>query len=121
MAEQFDVLSVLGYRRQGELTLAEWWSSVRQTGDLEFGWLDPDDLLPVAWMAVRSLFRTVSRDSGLTISHAPDPAARPAIIPGEVSFVMPSCSDTSPSRRVKSPCHRLRLVDCRVSGSRRLQ
>jgi D-aspartate ligase len=69
MAEQFDILSLLAYRRQGELTLADWWSSVRRTGDLELGWMDPDDLLPVASMAVRSLFRMVVK--GLRLDDTP--------------------------------------------------
>jgi D-aspartate ligase len=69
MAEQFDVLTALACRRQGELALAEWWSSVRQTRDLELGWLDRDDLLPVASVAVRSLFRTVVK--GLRLDNTP--------------------------------------------------
>jgi D-aspartate ligase len=69
MAEQFDILSALAYRRQGELTLAQWWSSVRHTRDLELGWLDPDDLLPVASMAGRSLLRTVVK--GLRLGNTP--------------------------------------------------
>ena len=69
IAEQFDVLSALAYRRQGELTLGTWWSSVRQTRDLELGWLDPDDLLPAAWMAVRSLFRAGVK--GLRLDNTP--------------------------------------------------
>jgi D-aspartate ligase len=69
MAEQFDVLSALASRRQGELTLGQWWSSVRQAPDLELGWLDPDDLLPAASMVVRSLFRAVVK--GLRLDNAP--------------------------------------------------
>jgi D-aspartate ligase len=69
MAEQLDILSALAYRRQGELTLAQWWSSVRHTRDLELGWLDPDDLLPVASMAGRSLLRTVVK--GLRLGNTP--------------------------------------------------
>jgi predicted ATP-grasp superfamily ATP-dependent carboligase len=69
MAEQFDVLSALAYRRQGELTLGAWWSSVRQARDLELGWLDRDDLLPAGWMAARSLFRAVVK--GLRLDSTP--------------------------------------------------
>jgi len=69
MAEQFDVLSALAYHRQGELTLGQWWSSVRQARDLELGWLDPDDLLPAVSMAVRSLFRAVVK--GLRLDNTP--------------------------------------------------
>jgi hypothetical protein len=69
MAEQFDVLSALAYRRQGELTLGAWWSSVRQARDLELGWLDRDDLLPAGWMAVRSLSRAVVK--GLRLDSTP--------------------------------------------------
>jgi D-aspartate ligase len=69
MAEQFDVLSALAYRRQGELTLGAWWASVRQARDLELGWLDRDDLLPAGWMAVRSLFRAVVK--GLRLDRTP--------------------------------------------------
>ena len=82
MAEQFDVLSALAYRRQGELTLGAWWSSVRQARDLELGWLNRDDLLPAGGMAVRSLFQAVAK--GLRLDNTPRAGYRrpPRYYPG---------------------------------------
>jgi D-aspartate ligase len=82
MAEQFDVLSALAYRRQGEITLGAWWSSVRQARDLELGWLDREDLLPAGGMAVRSLFRAVAK--GLRLDNTPRAGYRrpPRYYPG---------------------------------------
>jgi predicted ATP-grasp superfamily ATP-dependent carboligase len=77
VAEQFDVLSALGYCRLGELTLADWWSSIRQPEDLEWGWLDADDPLPVASMVVRSLYRTISK----AVQRNKFPHANPGRLP----------------------------------------
>lgn len=84
MAEPFDVLSALALRRQGKLTLAGWWSSVRQPGDLELGWLHADDLLPVASLAVRSLFEMVVKGLHLGIGTTPSagPGRPPRYRPG---------------------------------------
>jgi D-aspartate ligase len=69
MAEQFDVLAALAHHRQGELTLVDWWSSVRRSASLELGWLDPDDLAPAASVTARCLFRLVVK--GLRLSSTP--------------------------------------------------
>jgi len=85
MAEQFDVLSALAYRRQRELTLGAWWASVRQAQDLELGWLDREDLLPAGSMAVRSLFRAVAK--GLRLDSTPRAGASrsPRYYPGRLA------------------------------------
>jgi D-aspartate ligase len=84
MAEQFDILSALAYRRQDELTLGAWWSSVRQARDLELGWLDRDDLLPAVWMAVRSLFRAVVKGLRLDRTARTGSIRPPRYYPGRL-------------------------------------
>jgi hypothetical protein len=82
MAEQFDVLAALALRRQGRLTLAGWWSSIRQTADLELGWLDLDDLLPGASLAARSLYRMMVKGLHLGTTPSAGPGRPPRYRPG---------------------------------------
>jgi hypothetical protein len=93
MAEQFDVLAALALRRQGKLTLAGWWSSVRQPADLELGWLDAHDLLPVASLAVRSLYRMVVK--GLRLDSTPNvtPGRRLHYRPGRAAPHVATAAD----------------------------
>jgi D-aspartate ligase len=85
MAEQFDVLSALACRRQGELSLRAWWSSVRQAPDLELGWLDRDDLRPAAWMAVRSLLRAMVKGLQLNNTSRAGHSRPPRYYPGKLA------------------------------------
>jgi D-aspartate ligase len=89
MAEPLDVLAALALRRQGKLTVAGWWSSVRQPADLELGWLDAHDLLPVASLAVRSLYRMVVK--GLRLDRTPraGPGRPPRYRPGRAPVMLP--------------------------------
>jgi D-aspartate ligase len=61
IAEQFDILAVLAGRRRGKPTLRQWWSSARGHPELELGWLDRDDLVPPAMLAVRLLVRGAAK------------------------------------------------------------
>jgi D-aspartate ligase len=104
MAEQFDVLAALALRRQGRLTLAEWWSSIRQTADLELGWLDLDDLLPGASLAARSLYRMMVKGLHLGTTPSAGPGRPPRYRPGRA---VPQVAAAAEGRRAADRRQRL--------------
>jgi D-aspartate ligase len=120
MTEPFDVLAALALRRQGRLTLAAWWSSVRQPGELELGWLDADDLLPVASLAARSLYRMVVKGLHLGTTPSAGPGRPPRYRPGRaVSRVAAAADGRAADRRQVSVSRRQRAGAWRFRGSAR--
>ena len=93
IAEQFDVLAALALRRRGKLTLGAWWSSVRQPGDLELGWLDADDPLPVVSLAVRSLYRMAVKALRLDRTPRAGPGRPPRYRPGRAAPHVATAAD----------------------------
>jgi len=59
IVEPFDLFASLSYVRHGQLTMREWWQSLK--GKRELAWFSWDDPLPFVMMCVRLVLRVAGR------------------------------------------------------------